>query len=113
MLCKLTNTCHPTLPAAADVRLLALGRDDFTSLLGPLQELLESQAVAYDTPTSKISKVAPDAPISVVCICWGWGWKVEAQRTRGRGCVSLAGTLPSCCGQAHSPDISLLCSYRH
>ena len=51
----------PTHPPAhllpADVRLLALGRDDFTRLLGPLQSLLESQAVAYDTPTAKISKV--------------------------------------------------------
>ena len=47
-----------SLTATADVRLLALGRDDFTRLLGPLQSLLESQAVAYDTPTSKISKVS-------------------------------------------------------
>lgn len=46
------------LTATADVRLLALGRDDFTRLLGPLQSLLESQAVSYDTPTSKISKVS-------------------------------------------------------
>ncbi|KAI7838861.1 hypothetical protein COHA_007362 [Chlorella ohadii] len=45
-----------TVQAATDVRLLALGRDDFTRLLGPLQSLLESQAVAYDTPTTKISK---------------------------------------------------------
>lgn len=60
-LLRCTSQAHSpkaaTFHASADVRLLALGRDDFTSLLGPLQELLESQAVAYDTPTSKISKV--------------------------------------------------------
>ena len=37
--------------------LLALGRDDFTRLLGPLQKLLERQAATYDTPTAKITKV--------------------------------------------------------
>ncbi|KAI3430680.1 hypothetical protein D9Q98_005269 [Chlorella vulgaris] len=45
-----------TVTAASDVRLLALGRDDFTRLLGPLNKLLQSQAAAYDTPTAKIKK---------------------------------------------------------
>jgi hypothetical protein len=39
------------------VRVLSLGRADFTRLLGPLNKLLQSQAAAYDTPTAKISKV--------------------------------------------------------
>lgn len=40
----------------ADVRLLALSQGDFTRILGPLHELLERQATAYDTPTVKINK---------------------------------------------------------
>lgn len=49
---------HPS--PRADVRVLSLGRADFTRLLGPLNKLLQSQAAAYDTPTAKISKVAQE-----------------------------------------------------
>lgn len=61
-------------PTPAGVRLLVLGRDDFTRLLGPLQKLLESQAVGYDTPTAKINKACRGewwrvCVCAVLCLC--------------------------------------------
>ena len=47
--------------------LLALGRDDFTRLLGPLQKLLERQAATYDTPTAKITKVGVAGVLLLGC----------------------------------------------
>lgn len=48
-----------TVRAATDSVLLSLGRAEFESLLGPLQQVLQEQAAAYDSTvsTAKITKV--------------------------------------------------------
>lgn len=52
------HASHRHTRPTADVRLLALSQGDFTRILGPLHELLEKQATAYDTPTVKINKAS-------------------------------------------------------
>jgi len=87
--------------APTDVRLLALGRDDFTRLLGPLQSLLESQAVAYDTPTTKISKVRWCGAAAVLLVLSSWVLRIIHHQpcccTGGAALDQrLTGILPGC-----------------
>jgi len=45
--------------ALTDVTVLSLGREEFDSLLGPLVELLQTQATSYDSSEGPKPKVRP------------------------------------------------------